>query len=175
MDVLTRMFDHHVALSAQILERTERLSDEQLDQEVLTVEGIDDPPTVRATALRLVTQLEMWNGVLDPDGAATASAATGSTTLPDRMRAAADRFRPLVLAPIEQDRADETFIDTTCRPPQTFTYGGVLAHVLTFSAVRRTLALGALESAGIADLGSGDPMGPVGGTGADAADLTRDE
>ena len=34
--------------------------------------------------------------------------------------------------------------------------------MLTFAAVRRTLAIGALETAGIADLGSGDPMGAVG-------------
>jgi hypothetical protein len=39
-----------------------------------------------------------------------------------------------------------------------FTYGGMLAHVLTFAAHRRTLAVGALHSAGITDLGAGDPM-----------------
>ncbi len=49
----------------------------------------------------------------------------------------------------------------------------MLAHVLTFSAVRRTLAIGALESAGIGDLGSGDPMAFVGGSGADAAAIER--
>jgi hypothetical protein len=54
-----------------------------------------------------------------------------------------------------------------------FTYGGVLAHVLTFSAVRRTMAIGALESAGITDLGAGDPMEFVGGSGEDAAHITR--
>ena len=46
-------------------------------------------------------------------------------------------------------------------------------HVLTFSAVRRTLAIGALESAGVTDLGSGDPMRFVGGTGHDAAAIRR--
>ena len=46
-----------------------------------------------------------------------------------------------------------------CDPPQTFTYGGgAIAHVLTFSAHCRTLALGALHDAGITDRGSGDPM-----------------
>jgi len=49
----------------------------------------------------------------------------------------------------------------------------VLAHVLTFSAVRRTLAIGALESAGVDDLGSGDPMQFVGGAGDDASTITR--
>jgi AraC family transcriptional regulator len=34
----------------------------------------------------------------------------------------------------------------------------MVAHVLTFAAHRRTLAIGALHSAGITDLGSGDPI-----------------
>jgi hypothetical protein len=54
-----------------------------------------------------------------------------------------------------------------------FTYSGVLAHVLTFSAVRRTLAIGALETAGVDDLGAGDPMEFVGGTGEDASRIRR--
>ena len=90
-----------------------------------------------------------------------------------RLDTAAPRFRELVVEPVRDGRADETFIDAICDPPETFTLGGVLAHVLTFSAVRRTLAIGALESAGITDLGSGDPMQFVGGTGADASTITR--
>ena len=43
----------------------------------------------------------------------------------------------------------------------------------TFAAVRRTMAIGALESAGIDDLGSGDPQQFVGSLGADAATLRR--
>ena len=72
-----------------------------------------------------------------------------------------------------KDRADETFIDAVCDPPETFTYGGLLAHVLTFAAVRRTMAIGALETAGVTDLGSGDPMRFVGGSGADASTIQR--
>ena len=42
----------------------------------------------------------------------------------------------------------------------------MVAHVLTFAAVRRTMAIGALATAGIDDLGSGDPMRHVGGAAA---------
>ena len=59
---------------------------------------------------------------------------------------------------IGANRLDETFVDAVCEPPEVFTYGGMLAHVLTFAAHRRTLAIGALHSAGITDLGAGDPM-----------------
>ncbi len=70
-------------------------------------------------------------------------------------------------------RAEETFVDAVCDPPQTFTFAGVLAHVLTFAAVRRTMAIGALETAGVTDLGSGDPMRFVGGQGDDASTIRR--
>ena len=39
-----------------------------------------------------------------------------------------------------------------------FTYGGMVAHVLTFAAVRRLVVLGAFENLGITDLAAGDPM-----------------
>ena len=50
-----------------------------------------------------------------------------------------------------------TFIDARCEPPRTTTFAGAVSHVLVFSAVRRTVVLGALHSAGVTDLGSGDP------------------
>jgi AraC family transcriptional regulator len=49
-------------------------------------------------------------------------------------------------------------VDVTCEPPRVFTYGGVVAHVLTFGAHRPTLVCGALADAGVTDLGAGDPM-----------------
>ena len=55
-------------------------------------------------------------------------------------------------------RLDETFVDAICDPPEVFTYGGMIAHVLTFAAHRRTLVCGALIDAGVTDLGAGDPM-----------------
>jgi AraC family transcriptional regulator len=173
MEILTKMLDHHLALTDQVLERAARLPDEVLDRSLLTVDGIDDPPTLRATTDRLVSQLEMWIAALEGENTAPQSESSSALGLRRRLASAGPRFRELVLTPINEGRADETFIDATCTPPETFTYGGVLAHVLTFSAVRRTLAIGALESAGINDLGAGDPMRYVGGGGKDAADISR--
>jgi hypothetical protein len=59
---------------------------------------------------------------------------------------------------VDEGRLDETFVDAICDPPEVFTYGGMIAHVLTFAAHRRTLVCGALADAGVTDLGSGDPM-----------------
>ena len=44
-----------------------------------------------------------------------------------------------------------------CDPPQTFTFGGMVAHVLTWSAHRRLMIAGALRNFG-ADIGSPDPL-----------------
>ena len=173
MDVLEGMLDHHLSLVAEIVGRTALVGDRVLDQPIeLSVAGLDRDPTLRSITDRLVSQLERWITSLE-----------GGTTMPHngdatptgwqaRLEAAGPRFPELVLTPIRDGRADETFVDAMCDPPETFTYGGVLAHVLTFSAVRRTMAIGALESAGIGDLGSGDPMGFI-GPGPDATTIRR--
>ena len=175
MDVLTRMVDHHLWLVGEIVDRTAKVDDETLDRPItLSVESIDERPTsLRKVTNRLVGQLEMW-----------VSSVEGGTTMPDesdastaglrrRLDVAAPRFQQLVMGPIADGRADGTFVDAICDPPETFTYGGIAAHVLTFAAVRRTMAIGALETAGIDDLGSGDPMTFVGGSGRDASTITR--
>jgi hypothetical protein len=36
---------------------------------------------------------------------------------------------------------DDTFVDALCEPAETFTFGGVFAHIMTFNAHRRLMAL----------------------------------
>ena len=59
---------------------------------------------------------------------------------------------------VAADRLDDTFVDALCEPAEIFTYGGMIAHVLTFAAHRRTLVVLALAKHGVEDLGWGDPM-----------------
>ena len=169
------MIDHHLWLTGEIVDRMgdrPRRGARPADRAV-SVEGIDADPTLRSVADRLVGQLEMWvesvsgGTAMPPDGDRTPAG------LRQRLDAVAPRFQELVVTPIRDGRAEETFIDAVCDPPRTFTYGGMVAHILTFAAVRRTLAIGALESAGVPDLGSGDPMLYVGGHGDDASTITR--
>ena len=173
MDVLMRMLDHHLAVTGDIVDRAATVDAAVLDRPIeLSVEGIDEDPTLRLLTERLVRQLEMWVSAVEggtemPEGDTTPSG------LRARLDAIEPKFREVIVAPIAEGRADDTFVDAICEPAETFTYGGVVAHVLNFSAVRRTMAIGALERAGISDLGSGDPMRFVGGTGADAADISR--
>jgi hypothetical protein len=51
----------------------------------------------------------------------------------------------------------DTFVDSTSGTPVFFTYGGMIAHVLTYAAYRRTLASGALHAAGVTDF-QDDPL-----------------
>lgn len=173
MDVLTRMYEHHIRLTDEIIERCGRLDDAALDGTIkLSIEAIDTDPSLRRLTERLVRQLEMWATAVE-GGTHIADGGTTVAQLRDRLSAAEPRFRAAVLAPVQDGRAGDTFVDATCTPPQTFSLGGVLAHVLTFSAARRTLAIGALSSAGISDLGAGDPMNYVGGVGDDASIINR--
>jgi len=159
MDLLQKLVEHHVWLVGEIVERASRLDDDQLDAPIeLSVEGVDDEPTLRSLLSRLVGQMDIWN-------AATESRAYDFDVERDeslrsiraRLGGAGPAFVERVRAAIDERRLDETFVDATCEPPQVFTYGGMVADVLTFAAHRRTLAIGALHSAGITDLGSGDP------------------
>lgn len=51
----------------------------------------------------------------------------------------------------------ETFVDPNGEHVEVISYGGNLAHVLTFAAHRRTLVLLALNAYGHGELGWGDP------------------
>jgi AraC family transcriptional regulator len=53
---------------------------------------------------------------------------------------------------------DGTLVDALCEPPETFTFGGMFAHVITFNAYRRMLAMDALRRLGVEVEGFGCPM-----------------
>jgi AraC family transcriptional regulator len=160
MDLLTRMVEHHVWLVGEMLNRAEGLTDDVLDTPVeISVEGIDDEPTLRSLLSRLVGQLAMWDAATHDQpydfGVEKGESVAGMRA---RLAESGPAFLTQVRTIVDEGRADETFVDATCDPPQAFTYGGMIAHVLTFAAHRRTLVCGALVDAGVTDLGAGDPM-----------------
>jgi AraC family transcriptional regulator len=163
MDVLVRMVEHHVWLTGEMIERGARLDAAVLDAPIeLSVEGIDDDVSIRYLLDRLVWQEEMWLASVDDRPFQVPECGKQVTTPIAELRArhasAGSRFVALVDRLNDEGRFDESFVDTTCEPPRVFTYGGMVAHVLTFAAHRRSLLVGAFHSAGITDLGFGDPM-----------------
>ena len=160
MDLMRKMVEHHVWLVGEIVDRAGALTDEQLDAPIeLSVEGVDDDPTLRSLLSRLVGQMDMWNAAMD-SRAYDFEVERGKSieSIRARLRDAGPVFLDRAREVIDGSRLDETFVDAICEPPEVFTYGGMIAHVLTFAAHRRTLAIGALHSVGITDLGAGDPM-----------------
>jgi len=160
MDLLKAMVEHHVWLVGQLVDRAAELTPEQLEAPVqISVDGIDEDPTVRSLLARLVGQLAMWDASMHNRPYDVADERAWSLA---EIRARLDEIGPVFLDQVhrfaDEDRFEETFLDATCEPPRAFTYGGMVAHVLTFAAHRRVLVLGALSDAGITDLGAGDPL-----------------
>lgn len=159
MNVLVRMVEHHVWLLGELLDRADRVDASVLDAPIeLSVEGIDDHPTMRSLLSRLVGQMDMWNKVInDRSYDMSVEQEESLTSIRTRLGQAGPAFLDEVRRVVREGRLDETFIDAHCEPPEVFTYGGLIAHVLTFAAFRRVLVLGALYAAGVTDLEAGDP------------------
>jgi AraC-like DNA-binding protein len=159
MDLIVRMVEHHVWLVGEMLDRATRLTDDQLDKQIaISVDDVDESPTLRWLLSRLVGQMNMWNNVMrdkDYDFAVEEHESVGS--MKQRFANVGPDFLTEVRQIVASGRLDDTFIDAHCTPVEVYTYGGMIAHVLNFAAFRRTLVLGALVSAGITDLGYGDP------------------
>ncbi len=117
MDLLVRMVEHHVWLTGEMVARAERLSDEVLDTPiVISVEGVDDDPTLRSLLSRLVGQLGMWNAAMasrDYDWSVEQGETVGSM----RRRLAVEG--PTYLAHVRDvsasGRLDDTFVDAPLR------------------------------------------------------------
>ena len=158
MDLLIKMVEHNIWLTGEMIGCAERLTDEQLDARIeLSVD--EDPQTIRSLLSRLVGQMGMWNAALanrDYDWSVEEHEPVES--LRRRLAEEGPTYLAHVQQVCEEGRLDDTFVDALCEPAEVFTYGGMVAHVLTFAAHRRTLVALALDAAGISDLGWGDPM-----------------
>jgi AraC family transcriptional regulator len=158
MDLLLRMLEHHIWLTGEMIDRAAQLPEAALDQ-VIELSVDEDEQTIRSLLSRLVGQMDMWNCAM----AARPYDWTVENHEPvTDLRARLARVGPTYLAHvrqvIEEGRLDDTFVDALCEPAQVFTYGGMVAHVVTFAAHRRTLVALALDRHGVTDLGWGDPM-----------------
>lgn len=158
MDLIDRMLEHDRWTVAQMLELAGRLTDAQLDAPIdIGIETVNESNvSLRGLLASLVDTKERWMAAVEgrevpPQEDHSVSA------MRERFAEAGPAFVRRFQDARRRGDEDVTFIDATCDPPQSFTYGGVIAHVLNFSAFRRTLALSALWDFGLRDLGNGDP------------------
>ncbi len=157
MDLTQHLVDHHVESLAALITSSADLPEEVLDQVITqSVEGVDDEPTLRGLLNGMVTQEEHWLSAVRGGGWPDESDQTVAGLADRHERAGAD-FRAFVAEAIAEQNLADTFLDTTCEPLVAHSIGGTIAHVITFGAVRRTMAVGALWTAGSRDFDKADP------------------
>ena len=156
----TPMIGHHLWLYTPVVDRADRRPAPGADAPIeVPIGTIDDDMTIRSVLGRLVGQLAQWNAAVAQRSYDWAQERGKSvSTLRRELAEEGPAFLAQVRATVEEGRLDDTFVDVTCDPPKVFTYGGMIAHVLTFAAVRRLVVLGAFENLGVTDLDAGDPM-----------------
>jgi AraC family transcriptional regulator len=161
MDLTDRMIEHDLWLTRQLLDAAATLPEEQLDRSFDVNPGVQfdfpqERPTVRDMLERLIFSKEVWSAAIagreSPDGGGRSLA-----DLRERFEYSGREFAAIVRDIRERNAWDTAFVDALCEPPESFTFGGMVAHVLTWSAYRRYVAIGALRSLG-ADIPSGDPI-----------------
>jgi AraC-like DNA-binding protein len=161
MDPTDRMLEHDAWDTGRLLEAAAALTDTELDREVRPghlVLAFDGPePSVRAMLDRLVWTKEVWSAAMDgeemPERGERSIAA-----LRARHAAAGARFIAIVRRVRDRAGWDDGFVDALCDPPQRFTFGSVVAHVLTFSAHRRQVVREALRDLGRPEVDGGCPI-----------------
>ena len=156
-DLTERLVSHHLARTRELLQAAATLEPDQLERRlrpglvVVWFEG--EEASAALMAERLVYTLEVWVAAMT---GRPAPARHGS--LLERFDRAARDFVRIARSIRDRGAWDDAFVDAICEPPESFTYGGVLAHVLSYGAVRREALAGVLAELGVEGLASGDPI-----------------
>ena len=74
-----------------------------------------------------------------------------------RLEGAGSEFTQLVRSIRERNAWDTAFVDATCDPPESFTFGGAVAHALSWDAFRRQIVAATLQERGLEGV-SADPL-----------------
>jgi AraC family transcriptional regulator len=160
MDLTTRMIEHHNRQADRLIEAAARLDDKALDEPVVieprTQAFAEESPTLRAMLNRLVFTKEMWSAAISGRAFVEATE-TSVIAMRERLALAGAEFVELVEDIARRNAWDTAFVDATCDPPQTFTFGGAVAHVLSWDSYRRQVVAAALRERGLDDL-STDPI-----------------
>lgn len=161
MDLVDRLIDHDLWLTRQMLLAARRLTDEQLDlplkSESQAVGFEPEQKTLRELLDRIILAKEVWVAATEHQGFPEERSKTPEGMIA-RFEVAYPMFVGLAKKVRDQGQWDATFVDELCEPPETFSFGGMIAHVLTFGIHRRQLALEIMRKMGIEELGYGDPI-----------------
>jgi AraC family transcriptional regulator len=150
----------------RLLDLAKTLNDGQLDRplknqiHVFPWDGPDQ--SLRQLLDRMVQTKEAWAAALTGGSTPLLDNAPPEDRTPSAMLARlekADAAFHGVLTDVRNRGAWlDTFVDALCEPPETFTFGGMFAHVITFNGYRRMVAIDLLRGLGVKVEGVGCPM-----------------
>jgi AraC family transcriptional regulator len=149
----------------RLLDLAKTLNDEQLDsplQNQMKIFPWDGPDqSLRQILERMVQTKEVWVAALTGSGMPPMDDAPPEDRTPSAMLARAKKadaaFNSVLTDVRNRSAWDDTFVDALCEPPETFTFGGMFAHVIIFNAHRRMLAIDTMRRLGVNVEGFGCP------------------
>src|SRR5262245_9274288 len=167
MDLFDRFAGNDSWHTRKLLQYASELTDEQLDRPLKAVVEIlpwrETTETLRQLLENIIFTKEVWTAALSgTDMNHVAEGTPRAQRSPAAMLARLEKtdveFHKILGEVGSRGEWDATFVDALCEPAETFTFGGVFAHIITFNAHRRLMALDALRQLGVQIEGFGCPM-----------------
>ena len=165
MDLFDRFSGNDSWHTRKLLEYASKLTDEQLDRELDSVVEVlpwrETSRTLRQLLENIIFTKEVWAAALagyDMDVNGTPKAQRSPAAMLKRLEKTDKELHRIFQDVGKRGAWDDTFVDALCEPAETFTFGGVFAHIMTFNAHRRLMALDALRRLGLTPEGCGCPM-----------------
>jgi len=166
MDLYDRFAGNDSWHTRKLLEYAGGLTDEQLDRPLNAVVEIlpwrESLSTLRGILENIVFTKEVWTAAMAGSDMPNINGTPPSERTPaamlTRLKTVDDQLHRIFSDVGRRGAWDDTFVDALCEPAENFTFGGVFAHIMTFNAHRRLMALDALRRLGVKAEGFGDPM-----------------
>jgi AraC family transcriptional regulator len=165
MDLFDRFAGNDSWHTRRLLEYAGTLTDEQLDRQLPTVVELlpwrESNKTLRQLLENIIFTKEVWTAALsgaNMDMNGPPASQRSPQAMLQRLESTDAELHRIFRDVRKRSAWDDTFVDALCEPAETFTFGGVFAHIMTFNAHRRLMALDALRQLGVQTEGFGDPM-----------------
>jgi AraC-like DNA-binding protein len=160
-DVSRLMMAHDVADTAYLISCSAQLPEDQWAEPIspgqVVLEWDGEEPSVGAVLGAIVWTKEVWLASIEGRDLPTRPDLRQAGELAADHDDVASRWTAMVVDYADQGRLADTVIDALCDPPESFQLYGIVAHVLTYAALRRGLARIMLGRHGIRTK-MGDPL-----------------
>lgn len=161
MDLFDRFAGHETWHTRKLLEHARQLTDDQLDRPIATPDlepWLEPQRSLRELLDRIVFTKEVWTAAMTAGEIPEMKRRLSPAEMLARYERADEEFQRVLCTVRARGGWDDTFVDELCQPPEEFTFGGMLAHVVTFNSHRCLTAASVMRSLGVDNVGFGDPI-----------------